>query len=273
MKNKKSFSTVHFPPKPRKKKALGQHFLRQQSIVDTMINSVAVTNNHTVLEIGCGDGFLTRSILNQTACKALWCYEIDAEWADHVQKQLPNPRLKMHHQNVLDIDIEPLRAQGSWMVLANLPYCVTFPILKLFQRHKDLFREGVVMVQEEVANRVVAQKGKAYGPISLFLQHHFTWKKLVKVPPKAFSPPPKVDSRLLHFKVKEDLPVIAREDEFWQFVKQLFRMPRRTIHNNLRTTHYPYATLSETLLSKRAQELSFDEILLLWEVCSEHEQD
>lgn len=259
--------------RPRKKKSLGQHFLRTQSVVDHMIDKVVVTNDHSVLEIGCGDGFLTRSILNQTNCKQLWCYEIDPSWADHVRRRIDDPRLTIHEQNILDLDVTPLEGHTPWVVLANLPYCITFPILKLLVRNRHLFSEGVVMMQEEVAQKVVASKGKKYSPVSLYLQNYFAWELMEKIPPGAFSPPPKVDSRLLYFKPKANPTAILEEERFWHFISMIFRMPRRTLRNNLKTTHHNLDSFDPTLLSKRAQELSFQELLKLWQEILASEQD
>jgi len=250
---------------PRKKKGLGQHFLRKQSVVDNMISKVTVTPEISVLEIGCGDGFLTKAILEQTKCKRLVCYEIDPEWVEFVSKRISDPRLQIRHKNILELHfLLELGPDKPWVILANLPYQITFPIIFLIQQNKALFQEGVIMVQEEVAQKIVASRGKGYSPTSLLLQHNFTWTLMEKIEPGAFSPPPKVHSRLLHFKPRFDQPEIPNEDEFWKFLKLCFRSPRQTLRNNLKTTHL-LADLSDELLSLRAQQLSFDDFLKIWQ--------
>ena len=92
--------------KPRKKKFLGQHFLRKQSVVDNMISKVNVTPQTSVMEVGCGDGFLTRSILEQTKCKKLLVYEIDKEWVDFLGRSIKDDRLTINHENFLDVDLQ-----------------------------------------------------------------------------------------------------------------------------------------------------------------------
>ena len=261
---KRKFKSKQTTDGPRKKKSLGQHFLRKQSTVDNMISSVTVTPDTSVLEIGCGDGFLTQAILDQAPCKQLVCYEIDPEWADFVQNKITDPRLKIIVENILEVDLEKLRKDGRWIVLANLPYQITFPIMFLFQEHKEVFAEGVVMIQEEVAQKIVATKGKGYGTSSLFLQYHFEFKLLEKIEPTAFSPPPKVNSRLIYFKPKEKITPIPKEKDFWKFLKVCFRYPRRTLRNNLRTTHYECDAFTSELLDLRAQQLSFDQFLEIW---------
>lgn len=255
------------PALPFKKKVFGQHFLRKQSAVDHMIEAVSVTPETTVLEIGCGDGFLTKSILAQTPCKELWCFEIDPEWAAVVRGAVPDPRLTIHLQNVLEADFGALEPRKPWVMLANLPYNITFPIIFQIQRHKHLFTEGVIMVQDEVARKIVATEGRTYNPTSLFLQHHFSWKLMEKIEPGAFTPPPKVNSRLLHFVPKVDIAPIPQEEAFWKFIKFCFRSPRQTIKNNLKPTHYNnHPAITPDILALRAQQMSFADFLRVWEL-------
>jgi len=251
--------------KPAKKKQFGQHFLRDRSIVDHMIDEVTITPETSVVEIGCGDGFLTREILTQTNCKQLWIYEIDPEWAGYVEKNIHDERLTVNLKNILDVDLtEEMGIHKPLVMLANLPYQITFPILFLVQKHKHLFQEGVVMVQEEVAQKIVATRGKKFSVTTMFLQYHFDWKLVDKVPPESFSPPPKVFSRTIYFKPKFDLKPIPNEEGFWKFLKLCFQRPRQTLNNNLKSTHYDKNSLSEKTLKLRAQQLSFDDFLELW---------
>ena len=250
---------------PYKKKSLGQHFLRKQSTVDNMIAAVNVTPETSVLEIGCGDGFLTRSILAQTPCKQLQCFEIDPEWAEIVRDGVTDPRLTITLQNILEVDFETLREHTPWVMLANLPYQITFPIMFLLMNNKHLFTEGVVMIQEEVAQKIVAASGRTYNTTSVLLQHHFEFKLLEKVEPGAFTPPPKVHSRLLYFKPKMNPVAIPDEEAFWKFVKFCFSSPRQTIRNNLKSTHYKaHVSIPDAVLSLRAQQMTFDDFLGLW---------
>ncbi len=253
---------------PRKKKGLGQHFLRKQSTVDNMIEKVIITPETSVMEIGCGDGFLTRAILAQTKCKQLRCFEIDHEWATFVRKAVTDPRLTIKLQNILDMNWAEELADGApWVLLANLPYNITFPILFLLQKNKQLFQEGVVMVQEEVGQKIVSNYGRSYNPTSMFLQYHFVWQLMEKIEPGAFTPPPKVHSRLLYFKPRYDQAPIPHEEKFWAFLKLCFKSPRQTLRNNLKSTHYyTRPGLPESIMQLRAQQMSFDDFLQVWQV-------
>lgn len=245
------------------KKRYGQHFLRDTHYVRVMLDAVTLTNQSSVLEIGCGDGFLTRAIVQQPMAR-LWAYEIDEEWALQVRKTILDPRLKVITQNFLELDLHTLAPYKPWTVLSNLPYQITFPILYRFQQYRYLLHEGVVMIQEEVAQKIVKTSGRGYGFPSLFFQHYFTWKLLEKVTPSAFYPPPKVFSRLIYFKPIADPVSIPNEEQFWQFIKRCFSQPRRTLGNNLRGLSYPIDRIPDDILHLRAQQMSMDDFLKVW---------
>ncbi len=241
----------------------GQYFLRDHSVVETMTASVPLKDAN-VIEIGCGDGFLTREILRHSVAH-LRIYEIDPMWAKKVEQELRDSRLEMVVTNVLDVDLSGIQGQAPWILLSNLPYHVTFPILHKVQAFRHLIPEGVVMMQEEVAQKIMKKSGRGYGYVSLFFQHYFEWKLLTKIPPTAFYPHPKVFSRLLHFKAHPHVTPIEQEKDFWRFIKLCFAHPRRTLKNNLMQTHVATSAFAEELLQKRAQQLSMDDFLIIWQ--------
>jgi len=250
--------------KIRFKKKFGQHFLRDRSIVKEIIETVDIKKGSSIFEIGCGDGFLTREIL-KTPAGRVWVFEIDPEWAQQVKEKFgDDPRLEIFIENILDVNFARFASFTPWTLLANLPYKITFPILHLLQRNRDLLKEGVVMVQEEVAQKIVKKSGRGYGFPSLFFQYYFDWKLLSKISPDSFYPKPKVYSRLLYFKPKVDIKPIEDEQAFWKFIKICFRQPRRTLKNNLIQSHYSIDKMSEEILLLRAQQLSMDDFLKLW---------
>ncbi len=247
------------------KKRYGQHFLRDLQYVQAMFDAVSLIDTSSVLEIGCGDGFLTREILKQPMAR-LWVYEIDEQWATHVRETIPDPRLRVITENFLDLDLRGLAPYKPWTVLANLPYQITFPVLHRFQEYRHLLQEGVIMIQEEVAQKIVKTSGRGYGFPSLFFQHYFTWKLLDKVPPSAFYPPPKVFSRLIYFKPIVDPMVIPDEEQFWKFIKRCFSQPRRMLSNNLRGLSYSIDRIPGDILHLRAQQMSMKDFLKVWKL-------
>lgn len=245
------------------KKKFGQHFLRDQSIANSIVHAVTLDEQSSVLEIGCGDGFLTRTILSQPLAR-LWVFEIDSDWVWLIKQEIIDDRLSVFEENILDIDYDRLKPHQPWTLLSNLPYQITFPILHKVQKNRHLFKEGVVMVQEEVAQKILKTSGRGYGYPSLFFQYYFEWKKMAKIHPKAFYPPPKVDSRLLYFKPKASVAPIEQEEAFWKFIKACFKQPRRTLKNNLAQSHYDLAAIPEEYLGLRAQQMGMNDFLKLW---------
>lgn len=246
------------------KKKFGQHFLRDMRIIDYIINAVDITNAN-VFEIGCGDGVLTKAILQKSVSR-LWVFEIDHEWATHVRKQISDSRLTMYEEDILQLDFDRLKPYSPWILLSNLPYQITFPILYKLVDHRDILREAVVMIQEEVAQKLVQTRGRGYGFPSLFFQHYFEIKLLIKIPPQAFEPAPKVYSRLIHITPRAKLEIIPDEEQFWPFVKVCFKQPRRTLRNNLMQSHYAWEKLPESTLALRAQQLNMQNLLNIWKL-------
>ena len=247
------------------KKKFGQHFLRDQSVIDEMIATVSLTGTSSIFEIGCGDGFLTRSILKQSFAR-VWVFEIDPQWAEYVQNTYPDVRMTISQENILDVDFSRFEEHKPWILLANLPYLITFPILHLLQRNRDLLQEGVIMIQEEVAQKLVQKSGKGYGYPSLFFQHYFELKLLQKIPPGAFFPPPKVYSRLVYFRPRKNITLIPDEERFWKFIKLCFRQPRRTLKNNLMQSQIDMGKIPEKYILLRAQQMKMEDFLLIWEL-------
>jgi len=242
----------------------GQYFLRDSQITSAMLSSVDL-KGASVFEIGCGDGFLTRAILAEPV-ERLFVFEIDPLWAKRVQETCNDVRLTMHVTDFLAVMPEMLQATNRWIVLSNLPYHLTFPILHKIKEFGELVPAGVFMMQEEVAQKLVKTHGKGYGYVSLFFQYYFDWKLLSKVPPSSFYPQPKVFSRLISCVRKKDVVDIPQEKDFWRFIRFCFSQPRRTLRNNLMQTHVTLEIVPEELLDLRSQQMTMSDFLKLWEL-------
>jgi 16S rRNA (adenine1518-N6/adenine1519-N6)-dimethyltransferase len=243
------------------KKRYGQHFLKDEDIIDEIVSTIDINGNQ-IFEIGCGNGNLTKAILKKNIDK-LWVFEIDKDWAYYVSKKYNDLKLKVHNIDILDVDFSIFKNGKPWIILANIPYNITFSILYKLLENRDILQEGIIMIQEEVAQKLVKSKGKNYGFNSLYFQHHFDLKLLNKISPKAFYPEPKVYSRLLYLKpVYKDK--IYKEKDFWKFIKQSFLQPRRTLKNNLLSYHYDLSILNNDILNLRAQQLDFNELVDIW---------
>jgi 16S rRNA (adenine1518-N6/adenine1519-N6)-dimethyltransferase len=249
------------------KKKFGQHFLNQKWVVESATKRVKLDQNSSVLEIGGGAGFLTEEILRHNPAR-LWVFEIDPDWVEYLQakfaSQIATGQLKVIHQDFLQSKMDIFAEGGPWTILANLPYNVSFPILHRLLQHRAYFQEGVVMVQEEVAQKILKSSGRGYGAVSLLFQHYLNWEMMDQVPPSAFNPPPKVYSRLLYFKPVVNPIAIPQEVAFWKFLKLCFNSPRRTLKNNLMQTHFDYSQVPAETLALRAQQMDLAQFLELW---------
>lgn len=245
------------------KKQFGQHFLKDTRYLECMFKHVLLQPTSSIVEIGGGSGVLTKAILRKPLNR-LWVFEIDPTWQHHLKSTIYDSRLDVFNEDILDIDFNRFAQHAPWTLLANLPYQITFPLLFRIQQYRQFFIEGVIMIQEEVAQKIVRTGGRDYGYPSLFLQWYFDWQLLEKVPPTAFNPPPKIYSRLIHFKVKKNVPAIADEQRFWSFIKAAFHQPRRTLKNNLAQL-YNLEKFSEKTLNLRAQQMSMTNFLLMWQ--------
>ena len=253
------------------KKRYGQHFLRSYTVVHQILSRVELKPETSVFEIGCGDGFLTRAIL-QTPIARLWTFDIDPEWVAYVKKSIDDPRLEVFLENILDVDFSRFEPYKPWTLLANLPYQITFPILYMLQRNRHLLREGVIMIQEEVAQELVKKGGRGFGFSTLYFQYYFELKLLEKVPPAVFHPPPKVYSRLLYLKPRVHTETIPDEEKFWKFIKVCFIQPRRTLRNNLKQSDYAIEKIPEAILGLRAQQLKWEDLVSLWNRIRNHQE-
>jgi len=216
-----------------KRRALGQHFLRDPSIARAIVDLVAPTARDLVVEIGPGDGALT-SIVAGRAGRVI-ALEIDRALAAALRARLPAVE-------VLEADARgwsyaglTASAGGRVLILGNLPYSVGKPILMSLIGARRAIQEMALMLQREVAERIAAPPGgKTYGSLSIFTQLHCDVRLAFRVPPSAFRPPPKVDSAVLHLRVLPQ-PRVALADprRFESVVRAAFAQRRKMLANAL----------------------------------------
>ncbi|WP_055078369.1 16S rRNA (adenine(1518)-N(6)/adenine(1519)-N(6))-dimethyltransferase RsmA [Lagierella massiliensis] len=217
-------------------KSLGQNFLIDGNIVKNIVEKSGITDEDIVLEIGPGFGTLTEELaLN---AKKVIAIEKDNRLMEVLDYTLQNyDNVKIINEDFLKIDLEKIfieEAQGQKLkVVANLPYYITTPILERIIENKNYFSTVSVMVQEEVARRVVASpNNKDYGSLTLYLEYNCEKEILMKVPRTVFMPSPKVDSAILYLKlVHRDLDV--DEDYLFKFIRSGFTKRRKNIMNSL----------------------------------------
>ena len=248
------------------KKKFGQNFLIDANTVDKIARDACSSELKTI-EIGPGLGALTEMLLKYS--KSVDAYEIDRDMYELLKQGIDDERLSVYLGDFLDVDLSVY--QESVNVCANLPYYVTTPILfKLFESGLDI-KKISVMVQKEVGDRLNAKVGSEdYSALSVEVQYLYDVKLEMNVSRKVFYPMPNVDSAVISFTPKRERDYDF-ERGFFEFVKNCFRMRRKTLHNNLKDLYdketiervYEDCGLKEQI---RAQELDLDAFLRIYEV-------
>lgn len=218
------------------KKTLGQNFLKDDNIVNKIVNATEYKKNNLVIEIGPGAGALTKKLLPKADRAVL--YEIDTRLEKILNKELSEYNNydiifdDFLNRNVND-DISNYNFDNLYIV-ANLPYYITTPIISKIIEDKIPACEIIIMIQKEVADRLCASVGtKEYGQLTVFLNYFYDIKKVTNVSKNSFVPKPKVDSAVIKMVKKDKLEYVKDLDFFSKIVKDSFRFKRKTIKNNL----------------------------------------
>lgn len=222
-------------PTIRPRKRLGQNFLVDSSYVEAIIHAAELGPNDGVLEIGAGTGILTEALSGHAG--HVTAVELDAGLVQRVRERLGHlPNVDIVHGDILRLSLtELLRfdklSERTCKVVANLPYYITSPVLLKLLGEGEFFERIVVMVQEEVAERIVAAPGsKRYGAFSVMVQYHAGADVVASVPPEAFWPAPEVNSAIVRMVVRRSPPVnVANESLFFAVVRAAFRTRRKTL--------------------------------------------
>jgi 16S rRNA (adenine1518-N6/adenine1519-N6)-dimethyltransferase len=224
-------------------KGLSQNFLIEQNIVKKIVRTADVRPGDRVLEIGPGPGALTACLLDAGA--EVLAIEKDRILSHALERlQTKDLRLSSLTADFLDFDLKAL--QPGWKVVANLPYSITTPILeKLFSYH-DRFSSITIMVQKELAQRMIAPSGsKTFSSLSIFLAFYTTYNDSFPVSSSCFYPRPKVDSTVLRFDVKSQLP-LEDPQPFFKLVRRAFQQRRKMLTSSLKE-FYPSAKIQQAL--------------------------
>ncbi|MGE6261218.1 16S rRNA (adenine(1518)-N(6)/adenine(1519)-N(6))-dimethyltransferase RsmA [Heyndrickxia sporothermodurans] len=221
------------------KKSLGQNFLIDPNILKNITEHAGLTKASGAIEIGPGIGALTEHLARKS--KKVLAFEIDQRLLPILEDTLsPYDNVKVIHQDILKADIhtivdEEFKDIHDVMVVANLPYYVTTPIILKLLTERLPLRGIVVMLQKEVADRIGAMPGtKEYGSLSIAIQYYTKAETVMIVPKTVFMPQPNVDSAVIRLTL-HDKPIVDVIDEefFFQVTRASFAQRRKTILNNL----------------------------------------
>lgn len=218
-------------------KKLGQNFLIKRGIVDEIVHAAELTVGEPVLEVGPGIGTLTQGLAQSGA--DVTAIELDRRLLAVLDTTLASyDNVRIIHGDVLKLDVPMIMNHKPFKVVANLPYYITTPIIMSLLESKLPIERLVVMVQKEVALRMVAKPGtKDYGALSVAVQYYTEPDIVLDVPPKSFLPAPAVTSSVIRCVLRDKPPVdVIDEKLFFRVVKAGFAQRRKTFANTMRTT-------------------------------------
>jgi len=250
------------------KRRFSQNFLKDKNIARKIVNSVNIPAPVAALEIGAGTGMLTQYLVR--SFPRVIAVEVDSQLVKMLSEKLGQPEnLQVIQQDFLSVDLANLIGilpEGAKIVVGNLPYHITTPVLfKILDNH-SFFRQAIFMVQKEVGQRIAATPGgKRYGILSVFSQLYAKVEYLFSVPAHLFYPKPGVDSGVIRLTFRQGRENIPLDIELFRtIVRGTFNQRRKMLQNTL-SRLFPQTILNrlEIDLSRRPETLSVEEFIQL----------
>ncbi len=252
--------------KPKKK--LGQHFIIDKNIIRKIINAFSPSENDLIVEIGPGKGILTDELVKHS--KNLILVEIDNQLVADLRTKFPE--LKIINKDILECNFSTDFFESKYRIIGNLPYYITSQILfKIFDNKNNII-DAMIMIQKEVAERLVAKpSSKEYGILSVFTQFYSDVEILFNVSKNVFYPKPEVDSSIVRLNLKSEIKLNKLEENtFRRIVKTAFNQRRKILKNSLKNMFKDLETSKLEKFfslpfdfSRRAEELSLDDFIYL----------
>ncbi len=264
------------------KKALGQHFLNDESVARRIVESLIVEEDCTqVLEIGPGTGVLTKYLLQNPKIK-LEVAEIDTESIAYLQQTYPQLLYSLQQRDFLEIPLEKIFG-GEFSVIGNFPYNISSQIFFKVLDYKENIPQVVCMLQREVAQRLASAPGtKAYGILSVLLQAWYNIEYLFTVDENVFTPPPKVKSGVIRLRRNSRSDLGCSYQLFKAVVKACFNQRRKTIRNSIKPllgkkfedkkSNFSIdvkGSITSPLLDMRPEQLGVEEFITLTQLLTE----
>lgn len=250
-------------------KSLGQNFLTDKAVIDAIIEAADIGEEDLVIEIGPGFGVLTRE--EAPLARKVCAIELDHRLIPVLGETLAEfGNVEVINEDVLKTDLKGIIAASGCertKIIGNLPYYITTPILMALLEGGVPAESIVVMMQKEVAERVLAPPGgRIYGALSVAVDYYCEAEPVCEVPKEAFLPAPKVDSAVVKLNIRKERPVeLVDEKLFFACIKAGFGQRRKTLLNSLTGTGYGKAATAAALeqagiaASRRAETLSVAE--------------
>ncbi|HVB73940.1 MAG TPA: 16S rRNA (adenine(1518)-N(6)/adenine(1519)-N(6))-dimethyltransferase RsmA [Ktedonobacteraceae bacterium] len=255
----------------RPNKSFGQNFLIDRAVLEHIVEAAEIKPDEQVLELGAGTGVLTRELARRA--RRVVAVELERDMLTLLEKTTASLRnVELLARNLLYLDPQEVFAREPYKLVANLPYYITAPTFRHFLESANAPRLLVVMVQYEVAQRIVAGPGDM-SLLGVSIQFYGQPRIVERVPARAFYPAPKVDSAILRVDVRDQVPLAqAERDGFFRMVQAGFAERRKQLHNSL--THHLHRKNEEIRAcltaagidpGRRAETVSIDEWLRLWD--------
>jgi 16S rRNA (adenine1518-N6/adenine1519-N6)-dimethyltransferase len=254
----------------KQKPKLGQNFLVDPAACMAIVDALGDVSRQTVVEVGPGAGAITAILVSRAG--RLVAVELDRNLASRLRAQFP--AIEVLEADILTVDLNALRADKEKLrVVGNLPYYITSPILlHLFDFSADI-ATAVVMMQREVADRLIASPGsRDYGLLSATAQLYADLERILTLPPSAFMPPPEVRSTVLRLTMRPRFAQLnVQPGTFLPFLRQSFAQKRKTLAKNLRAAGFNPARVAEAMeesnipATARAEELDLECMATLWQ--------
>ncbi len=245
----------------RAKKRLGQNFLVDEKVIETIIDISEITKDDVVVEIGAGLGFVTEQLVS--LAKKVYAVELDEDMVNELTK-IDTPNLEIIHKDILKTDLSEFGE--NLKIVANIPYYITSPILAhllgevddLNNKNRNAISQIVLMVQYEVAKRLIANEkspSKEFGLLSILAQFWADVEFVQKVPSHSFFPSPRVDSAVVKLSVR-NTPLLNLADYsfFRKVIKSCFATRRKNIKNSLINTGFARNAVEKTLMDLNINE-------------------
>ena len=250
------------------KKSLGQNFVVEPNTIRQIIKLADLDPEDFVLEVGSGLGSLTLALLE--SCKHVTAIEVDDVLVNILKETTGNQaenKLRIIHADVMKLDLQQVLEQknSQWNLVANLPYNIAVPVICDFLESTSLISKMTVMVQREVAERMVAKVGeKAYGLPSVKIEYFAEAKIIADIPPTVFLPKPRVESSIVQIVRRKNTMISENYEVLFSLIKSAFRHRRKMLRSSLKgilsTDDFALTEIDPT---KRAENLALKEWELL----------
>ena len=241
------------------KKSLGQHFLKDDTVINKIIDEIKKDSCTNLLEVGPGAGALTQHLIRLPGIN-FKAVELDNEKVTYLHNKYPSLKDKIIAKSFLDID-QPF--DEPFTVIGNFPYNISTQILFKVLDWKDQVPCVIGMFQKEVAQRAASKEGsKVYGVLSVLVRAYYDVEYLFDVSNECFNPPPKVQSGVIRLKRRATELQFKSDRAFWVLVKTAFNQRRKTMRNAVKSL-FTAEVLTDDIFNKRAEALSLEDFAAL----------